>query len=524
LNYPVWEVPFGGGLLVALVATIHVFVAHFAVGGGLFLVVTEARARRAGDEALLGWVRRHTRFFARLTLVLGALTGVAIWFVIGVVHPAATSALVHVFVWVWAIEWVLFFVEIAAALAYDASWDRVDARTHLALGWIYFAASWLSLAAINGILSFMLTPGAWLASRAVGDAFWNPGYWPSLAVRTLAAVAFAGLWVFATAWREPPPLRARLARTAAWWALPATLVGPLAAALWFRAAPGTADLLLGSGSGPDHLARSATAFRVVIGAAVLYGILVLLLAWLAPRRPRLVSLPAGLALLALGYASIAGAEWVREGARKPWILGGPRGGYLWVNGLTPQEVETTRREGLLAHARFAGGRDGAPRDDRERGREIFRLACRGCHTEDGYGAVRPFVDGRGVPAIETQIRTLEQRRRMPPFPGSDAEVRPLALFLASLDGVVEPEGAPVGDEFLEIGRRKMESFCLSCHKLDGPPGANPLRPRLRGWTQEEAYRNIGRLRQMNAQMILEFQGTEVERQALAAWLARMGAE
>jgi mono/diheme cytochrome c family protein len=195
-----------------------------------------------------------------------------------------------------------------------------------------------------------------------------------------------------------------------------------------------------------------------------------------------------------------------------------------VNGLTPQEAETTRREGLLTHARFAGGRDGAPRDDRERGREIFRLACRGCHTEEGYGAVRPFVDGRGVPAIETQIRTLEQRRRMPPFPGSDAEVRPLAVYLASLDGVVEPEGAPVGDAFLDIGRRKMESFCLSCHKLDGPPGVNPLRPRLRGWTQEQAYRNIGRLRQMNAQMILEFQGTEVERQALAAWLARMGAE
>jgi len=519
LNYPVWEVGFGGGLLVALVATVHVFVAHFAVGGGLFLVVTEARARRRNDLELLAWVRRHTRFFARLTLVVGALTGVGIWFTIGLVHPAATSALVHVFVWVWAIEWVFFFVEIASALIYDVSWDRVDGRTHLAFGWIYFASSWLSLAAVNGILSFMLTPGEWLRTRALWDAFWNPGYWPSLLVRTLAAVAFAGLWVFATAWREAPALRGRLARSAALWALPATLVAPLAAAFWFQAAPGTTELLLGAG--PQFLSRSALAFRAAIGAALLYGIAVLLLAWLAPRWPRLVSLPAAALLLSLGYGSIAGAEWVREGARKPWIIGGPGGGYLWVNGLTPDEAERTRRAGLLASARFSA--DGLP-DDQARGREIFRLACRGCHTEAGYGGVRRFVDGRGVPAIETQIRTLEQRRRMPPFPGSDAEVRQLALWLASLDGVVEPEGAPLGDAFLDMGRRKMESFCLSCHKLDGARGDNPLRPRLKGWTQQEAYRNIGRLRQMNPLMILEFQGTEIERQALAAWLAALGAE
>jgi cytochrome bd-type quinol oxidase subunit 1 len=215
LNYPVWEVGFGGGLLVALVATVHVFVAHFAVGGGLFLVVTEAGARRRGDAELLGWVRRHSRFFALFTLVVGAVTGVGIWFTIGLVHPAGTSALIHLFVWVWGIEWALFLVEIASALVYQASWDRVDARTHLAIGWIYFVSSWLSLAVVNGILSFMLTPGAWLQTRALADAFWNPGYLPSLLLRTLAAVAFAGLYVFATAWREPLRLRARLARRAA---------------------------------------------------------------------------------------------------------------------------------------------------------------------------------------------------------------------------------------------------------------------------------------------------------------------
>jgi hypothetical protein len=36
-------------------AILHVFISHFAVGGGLFLVVAETRARREGDEGLLGF-------------------------------------------------------------------------------------------------------------------------------------------------------------------------------------------------------------------------------------------------------------------------------------------------------------------------------------------------------------------------------------------------------------------------------------------------------------------------------------
>ena len=42
MNYPFWEVPMiGGGMLIGIVAIVHVFVAHFAVGGGLFLPLTE---------------------------------------------------------------------------------------------------------------------------------------------------------------------------------------------------------------------------------------------------------------------------------------------------------------------------------------------------------------------------------------------------------------------------------------------------------------------------------------------------
>ena len=94
MNYPIWYVPtFGGGLLIALIAIVHVFVSHFAVGGGLYLVMTEGKAIREHDPALMAFVRKHTKFFLLLTMVFGGLTGVAIWFVISLIHPAATSLL-----------------------------------------------------------------------------------------------------------------------------------------------------------------------------------------------------------------------------------------------------------------------------------------------------------------------------------------------------------------------------------------------------------------------------------------------
>ena len=94
MNFPVWDVPLlGGGMLIASVAILHVFVAHFAVGGGLFLVWSEGRAYRTGDRDLLQYVRQHSTFFVLLVLVFGAVSGVGIWWTIALVSPAATSAI-----------------------------------------------------------------------------------------------------------------------------------------------------------------------------------------------------------------------------------------------------------------------------------------------------------------------------------------------------------------------------------------------------------------------------------------------
>ena len=107
MNYPVWYLPeLGGGLLIAVIAVLHVFVSHFAVGGGLYLIYAEKKGLRESSQAILDFTRHHARFFLLLTMVFGSITGVGIWFIIALVNPAATSLLIHIFVFGWAAEWV----------------------------------------------------------------------------------------------------------------------------------------------------------------------------------------------------------------------------------------------------------------------------------------------------------------------------------------------------------------------------------------------------------------------------------
>ena len=189
MNYPVWQLEFlGGGFLIAVIAIIHVYIAQFAVGGGLFLVLTEHLGRRRNNQSIIDYVRKHTKFFLLLTMVFGALTGVGIWFTISLLNPSATSVLIHTFVFAWGTEWVFFVIEIVSLFIYFYTFDRLSRRNHLIIGWIYFGAAWMSLFVINGIIDFMLTPGSWVENNNFWSGFFNPTFWPALFFRTFFSV------------------------------------------------------------------------------------------------------------------------------------------------------------------------------------------------------------------------------------------------------------------------------------------------------------------------------------------------
>jgi len=70
MHYPVWYLPgIGGGTLIALIAVFHVFISHFAVGGGLYLVLAEKKGLAEESQAILAFTKRHARFFLLTTMV-----------------------------------------------------------------------------------------------------------------------------------------------------------------------------------------------------------------------------------------------------------------------------------------------------------------------------------------------------------------------------------------------------------------------------------------------------------------------
>jgi cytochrome bd-type quinol oxidase subunit 1 len=424
MNYPVWEpAMLGGGIVIGIIAILHVFVSHFAVGGGLFLPLTERKAYRENNPALLEYVKSHTKFFVLVTLVFGAVSGVGIWWTISLVNPEATATLIHVFVWGWAIEWVFFLTEIAAAFVYYYGWERLDRKTHLTVGWIYAISAWMSLFIINGILAFMLTPGSWLESPSFWRAFFNPSMLPSCLLRTAVAVALAGVYALLTAAAvRDVGLRVEVTQYAAKWVLAGTLVLPLAG-LWYISTlpPLAREISMGA----------APAVTIFAGLSIFFSALVVIFTYFGPyQHPRYFNLTFAFVIAVLALSSTGVTEWVREAVRKPYIIYN----YMYANTLRLEDVSRVRQQGILRSARFVRHHEVDPQDMAGSGREVFQMQCASCHTVDGYNSIRFAVKGWSHDMIEYQLVHLNELKGfMPPFVGTEAERHALTAWLAGLN-------------------------------------------------------------------------------------------
>ena len=119
MDYPAWIVGgVGPGWIIGLIATFHVLISQFAVGGGIFLPTTEAWARKNNREDVIDFLKDFSRFFLILTNVVGAISGIGIWWAIGLISPQASSSLIRLFSFIWATEWAVFLVEIMSLVFY----------------------------------------------------------------------------------------------------------------------------------------------------------------------------------------------------------------------------------------------------------------------------------------------------------------------------------------------------------------------------------------------------------------------
>ncbi|MBK7047294.1 MAG: cytochrome C [bacterium] len=422
MNYPSWELmATGGGFWIALVAITHVFVSHFAVGGGLWLVLTEQRALRKRDDQLLAYVKGHAHFFLLLTMVFGGLSGVGIWWTIALLSPGATSELIHTFVFGWAAEWVCFAAEIVALFIYHYTFGRMRAREHVIIGWYYFVFAWLSLFLINGIIGFMLTPGGWLQGGGFWAGFFNPSFLPSLVMRTMLALMIAGMFGLLTAVHQrDEAFRARVVRWSATWLLAGVVPMALAAWWYVQALPDPQRGMV--------LGRAREVAPYLAWFLRLSPVLLVLALLMMARLPRLASRPLAWVVMAVGFAHLGSFEFVREGGRRPWVIHGA----IYSTGLRPADVARADADGFLATARWTGAKAVTADDPVGAGREIFRFQCAPCHSIGGpLNDVLPLTAGLPETGLESQLAGQGSVvPYMPPFAGTRAERAAVAAYLA----------------------------------------------------------------------------------------------
>jgi len=436
MNYPIWEVPLlGGTWLIGLMSCLHIVVSHFAVGGGIYFAITEWLAHKRNDARMYSYLKSHSKFFLMLTTVFGAVTGVGIWWTISLVNPDGIASLIQNYTMGWATEYIFFVAELATVFVYYYTWDKATKAEHLSLARWYAVQSVLTLVIINGILSYMLTPGQWLETGNWLHGFFNPTYWPSLIMRLLVMAAIAGMYALVTASRiQDEAFRHQMLRYSAKWFLPVFFIGPIAAGWFLLNVPGDVLHTLMNGLQASGVGNYSIMARVLYLSLFFSGTL-LIFAFVGPYlNPKGFSFRMACVFLLCGMLVTTTGEWAREMLRKPYVIYN----YLYSNGLRKPDIAVVNAEGFVAKtpwlAKDAHGL--------ALGKAMFQGQCMSCHTEKrGYRAMAPLLGERNEKSIRTFLATLHQTDKaknpylgiMPPVVGTEPELDALAQYLATLN-------------------------------------------------------------------------------------------
>ncbi len=464
MNYPIWELTtLGGGSLIALIAILHVYISHLAVGGGLFLWLTDWKGFRENSADVHAYVKKHTWFFLLLTMVFGGMSGVGIWFIIALVSPAATSSLIHNFVFGWAIEWVFFVGEITALLVYHYKFDALDRKSRLTVAFLYFLFAWLSLVIINGILAFMLTPGKWLETEYFWHGFFNPSYFSSLVFRTCITIMIAGLFGYVTSvFIKDDKFRNKMMKYCSKWLL-YPIPGLILSGIWYYYSIPEAVRITNFSLNP----QSAVFVNIFIGLTVIIFIIGVILSL---RSSLIIQRILTFILLIIGLVWMGGYEYSREIARKPYVIQQ----YMYSNSILKSDINKINEVGLLKSARWTHMREITDDNKMKAGKELFNLQCLSCHTVNGirndvveksqgytYLGILSLLNGQG------KIQDY-----MPPFVGTEQEKQVLAEYLITglLGTEMVTEPAPfnvkqVEGEIPEFNSKKDEYILLVWNDL-----------------------------------------------------------
>ena len=420
--YPINDFgPLMKGLVIGGLGIVHVFVAQFAIGAGLLMCYFQWLAQTGRCLHARPFLTGYFRFFVLVSFVIGALTGVGMWFTSIQISPGTIGLMVGEFHWVWATEWTFFCVEIVTGYAFYRYADRLTEGERLTLLCLYSTAAWMSLFWINGILSWQLTPGKWTATRWVWDGFFNPTFWPSLLYRTVVAMTLAGLTacVVINALTElPRAARGELMGRAAQFLVFMVFMPPLG--VWYLGVmpEDSRSWVLGGSAAMTLFTMLSVGSSLLIGLYAIVG--------LVGKRLYINGATATL-LCALAFAATAGGEFIREGSRKPYSIRET----LYSNSITPAAVASLRQQGSNLRDPYAlRGAEAYPHEQLRLGARVFRFQCAVCHTIDGINGLMQLAGSWTTEQKRMNLANLQNTKPfMPPFAGSVEELEALVQMI-----------------------------------------------------------------------------------------------
>lgn len=433
--FPLHHIPgLGDGMTIALDAVLHVLISHgVAIGLVTMLVVFQTLAYQGKG---MFWAQSARSLLGPTVLIItsvGAITGVGIWFITGVLAPEGIGSLIHLFFWPWFIEWGVFTTEVVFLLVYYYLWDRLAPQRPgllTALGWGYVAVAIFSAVLITGILGFMLTPDGWPWGQHFRQAYFNPTFLSQCFLRVAGGISLGALFALTwSAWffKGLPQERGRLLRLCGGMLLASSCVVAASAFVYFSRVPETYLTHWKFAVATSALSQETYLLPIANAVAVLFLAATAVAAWLGRAR-----LCRGLCIVALllSVGMVAEFERIREFVRGPYLLPG----YMYANQILLVEDAALRAQkgALLPHIRWLNG-DRALSPETVAGQTLFAANCGVCHTEGGINDIRERLAGRTLEGVNAIIGLTQQLAPfMTPFTGSEEERLLLANYLYTL--------------------------------------------------------------------------------------------
>jgi len=312
---------------------------------------------------------------------------------------------------------------------------------HLKVGWLYAGSSLGTLIIINGILTFMLTPGdTWLSVAGTGaeaskfwNAFFNPTYWPSLIMRTLVCISLAGIWALVTGSQidgeKQPEFKASYLRWTAGWLVPSFILMPFTLIWYLLEVPKSQRALLTLGMSTMGTGTFSQVTRMSLVMVITSATIVAVAYYLAYRNPQDFTLAHASALVLLALMATGSGEQAREMLRKPYVIGR----HMYSNGMRVSQVAEANQAGYLEQTMWLNQRTS---QHWAMGEAMYRGQCGACHTLTGYRSLNKLLAGRDRESVGNMLTMLHEykpdlayRKFMPPLTGTPGEIDALGDYL-----------------------------------------------------------------------------------------------